>query len=145
MEIKIGKNRSVKIGRKTVYISLISIAALLIALSAYLLIDYLVPPPKPDYTSLKNTNVAIPTTPQPEDIAPEDLPENPINFTALKQQYPNAVAWIQMPGISTIDYPIMMSDPEIDDNFYLEHNADGNKAREGLPGDHHSHPDRFLS
>lgn len=131
MKIKIGKNRSVKIGRKAIYISLISVAALLIALSAYLLIDYLVPPPKPDYSSLKNTNVTIPTTPQAEDVAPEDLPENPINFAALSQQYPNAVAWIQMPGIPTIDYPIMMSTPEMDDNFYLDHNIDGDKAKEG--------------
>lgn len=59
------------------------------------------------------------------------LPANPIDFEKLQTEYPDACAWIQIPGIEQIDYPIFQSAAEVDDNFYLDHNRDGNSDRYG--------------
>lgn len=60
-----------------------------------------------------------------------ELPANPIDFKTLQSKYPDACAWIQVEGIEQIDYPIFMSQPEADDNLYLDHNRDGEEDRYG--------------
>ncbi len=78
------------------------------------------------YTEYKNDKyVPIETAPQGE------LPENPINFAEIQKRNPDVCAWIQVDGIDVIDYPIVQSAIEADDNFYLDHNVDGEKKREG--------------
>ncbi len=59
------------------------------------------------------------------------LPANPIDFDAIQADYPDVCAWIQIPGIEQIDYPIYQSAAEADDNFYLDHNKDGKSDRYG--------------
>ncbi len=59
------------------------------------------------------------------------LPANPINFKEIQEKNPDACAWIQIPGIDVIDYPIMQSSIEADDNYYLDHNIDGVQKRAG--------------
>lgn len=59
------------------------------------------------------------------------LPANPIDFESVQAKNPDVCAWIQIPGIETIDYPILQSSPEADDNFYLDHDIDGVKKRAG--------------
>ena len=59
------------------------------------------------------------------------LPANPINFEALWQENPDVCAWIQVDGIEVIDYPIMQSAPEADDNYYLDHDMSGASKRAG--------------
>ena len=59
------------------------------------------------------------------------LPANPIDFNKLQEQYPDACAWIRLPGIEQIDLPIFQSAVEVDDNFYLDHNRDGKSDRYG--------------
>lgn len=59
------------------------------------------------------------------------LPANPIDFDAIQADYPDVCAWIQIPGIEQIDYPIYQSAAEVDDNFYLDHNKDGKSDRYG--------------
>lgn len=59
------------------------------------------------------------------------LPANPIDFEAIQAQNPDVCAWIQIPGIDVIDYPILQSDPEADDNFYLDHDINKEQKRAG--------------
>lgn len=59
------------------------------------------------------------------------LPANPIDFKAVQEQNPDVCAWIQIPGIEVIDYPILQSSAEADDNFYLDHDINGNSKRAG--------------
>ena len=70
-------------------------------------------------------------TPSTEQTVETELPANPIDFKTLQEKYPDACAWIQVDGIPEIDYPIFMSQPEVDDNFYLDHNRDGEEDRYG--------------
>lgn len=56
------------------------------------------------------------------------LPENPIDFVELKMKNPDIYAWVSIPG-TKVDVPILQS--TVDDNFYLDHNADGDYAIEG--------------
>ena len=61
---------------------------------------------------------------QPED----DRVQNPINFAELKEQNPEVYAWIYVPG-TDVNLPVVQS--TTDDNFYLNHNIDGDYAVEG--------------
>ena len=54
--------------------------------------------------------------------------ENPIDFDTLTAQYPDAYAWIRIPG-TRVDYPIMQR--EGDNGYYLNHTIDGRKRIEG--------------
>ena len=63
-----------------------------------------------------------------------DVPEvdeddiNPIDFKALTEKYPDAYAWIRIPG-TNVDYPIVQR--EGDNSYYLSHTIDGRKRIEG--------------
>lgn len=70
-----------------------------------------------------------PTT-NPSISAQPVLPTNPVDFDALQEEYPDAVAWIRIPD-TKIDYAIMQSGPGEDEDFYLTHNEDGKKKRDG--------------
>lgn len=59
------------------------------------------------------------------------LPANPINFKEIQEKNPDVCAWIQIPGIDIIDYPIMQSSIEADDNYYLDHDINGDVKRAG--------------
>lgn len=59
-----------------------------------------------------------------------ELPANPINFEAIQAENPDVCAWIEVDG-TIIDYPILQSSPEADDNFYLDHDINGEKKRAG--------------
>lgn len=52
--------------------------------------------------------------------APVELPDNPIDFAALKEQNPDVYAWIKVPG-TKVDYPVLRSNDKPED-FYLNHN-----------------------
>lgn len=54
------------------------------------------------------------------------LPPNPIDFKTAQTDNKDICGWIQVPGIDVIDYPILQSDAETDDNFYLDHDSNGN-------------------
>ena len=59
------------------------------------------------------------------------LPANPINFKEIQEKNPDVCAWIQIPGIDIIDYPILQSSIEADDNFYLDHDINKAQKRAG--------------
>lgn len=59
-----------------------------------------------------------------------EYPDNPINFTKLKGQNEEVVGWIQIPN-TVIDYPIMQSGFNTEEDFYLNRNLEKQKATEG--------------
>lgn len=66
----------------------------------------------------------VPPTPAPSISGEEGLPDNPIDFAALQEKNPDTVAWIKVPG-TVIDYPVMRSGADREENFYLDHNSEG--------------------
>ncbi len=58
--------------------------------------------------------------------AEEESVEIPIDFDAVQSQYPNAYAWITIPD-TPVDYPIMQSSADMDEDYYLDHTIDGEK------------------
>ncbi len=58
------------------------------------------------------------------------LPRNPIDFKSVQADHPDVCAWIKVDG-TVIDYPIVQSAVDADDNFYLDHNIDGVKKTAG--------------
>lgn len=104
-------------------------AALFITAGIVIALKYL--PAKPeDVSPYLNEDAVLPEL-SDEPIDEEILYDNPINFEVVKKDFPDACAWIQMPGIEIINYPIVRSGPQEDDKYYLDRNAKGEKAREG--------------
>ncbi len=58
------------------------------------------------------------------------LLDNPIDFATLKANNPETVAWIKIPG-TIIDYPVMRSGIDREENFYINHNSEGKPHRAG--------------
>lgn len=83
-----------------------------------------------DRAAQQQANTPEPATPeQVQPAQPEDSRvQNPINFAELKEQNPEVYAWIYVPG-TDVNLPVVQS--TADDNFYLNHNIDGDYAVEG--------------
>lgn len=83
-----------------------------------------------DRAAQQQANTPEPATPeQVQPAQPEDSRvQNPINFAELKEQNPEVYAWIYVPG-TDVNLPVVQS--TTDDNFYLNHNIDGDYAAEG--------------
>lgn len=83
-----------------------------------------------DRAAQQQVNTPEPATPeQVQPAQPEDSRvQNPINFAELKEQNPEVYAWIYVPG-TDVNLPVVQS--TTDDNFYLNHNIDGDYAVEG--------------
>ena len=56
-----------------------------------------------------------------EHFSSEDATKNPIDFEALKEKNEDIYAWITVDG-TDINYPILQSQPDVDDSYYLHHN-----------------------
>lgn len=54
---------------------------------------------------------------------PMEFPELLTRLSRFAKEYPDAVAWLQLPGTS-LDYPVMLG---TDNQFYLNHLPDGSK------------------
>ncbi len=62
---------------------------------------------------------------------PEGKPvENPVDFESLKAQNPDVCAWITVEG-TNINYPILRSGPDKEDDFYLDHDLNAVKKAAG--------------
>ena len=71
--------------------------------------------------------VTVPETPPADE---PELPDNPVDFAALQAEFPEAVAWIRIPD-TPIDYVVMRSGENTKEDFYLDHNEQGEKSRYG--------------
>lgn len=108
-----------KISKKTVwYITVAVAAALLLAAIITLCVQFF--GGREDFSGYKNNSTVSSV-----------LPANPINFESIRQENPDVCAWIQVDGIDVIDYPILQSSPEADDNYYLDHDINGDSKRAG--------------
>lgn len=101
------------------YITMAIAAALLLAAIITLCVSFF--GGREDMGDYKNSSSTVSTA----------LPANPIDFEKLQTEYPDACAWIRLPGIEQIDYPIFQSAADVDDNFYLDHNREGKTDRYG--------------
>lgn len=81
-----------------------------------------------NFGKYKNPTTSTPTnsSTEPEEV----LPLNPINFEAVQETNPDVCAWIKIDG-TVIDYPILQSDPEANDNYYLDHDINRQEKRAG--------------
>lgn len=70
----------------------------------------------------------VPASPETEEPEQDNRVQNPIDFPALKVDNSDIYAWIYVPG-TDVNLPVLQS--LTDDNFYLDHNADGDYANEG--------------
>ncbi len=101
-----------KTGWRIVLIAACAVFVLcIVGIAAYMLPKWLSP------------NRIVTPAPMPT-FSGEDLPDNPIDFAALQEKNPDTVAWIQVPG-TVIDYPVMRSGADREENFYLDHNSEG--------------------
>lgn len=65
-----------------------------------------------------------------DDVDTDSEAASPINFDEIRKSNKDIVAWIEVPGTS-IDYPILQSAEDMEEDYYLDHNVDGSK---GYPG-----------
>lgn len=85
---------------------------------------------KPDATTptteqaSANTN-ELPSSEEVSTSSEPELAENPIDFDALQEVNSDIYAWINVPN-TEIDYPIVQSPADKEENFYLRRNLSGN-------------------
>lgn len=60
----------------------------------------------------------------------EELPDNPIDFDALFERNPDICGWINIPN-TNVDYPILQSAEDEEEDFYLTHDPDKKKLFDG--------------
>lgn len=59
-----------------------------------------------------------------------ELNENPIRFDDLRAVSDDIYAWVYVPG-TEVDYPVLQSKADVDDNFYLHRNIYGEYEYQG--------------
>jgi len=59
-----------------------------------------------------------------------ELPENPIDFDALEADNSDVIGWITVDG-TAIDNPVLMSSFDKDNDFYINHDLNGNSKKAG--------------
>ena len=70
--------------------------------------------------------LSSPNTEKPQPV----LPDNPVDFAALQAESPEVVAWIKVPD-TIMDFPVMQSGKNTEEDFYLNRNPKGEKDRNG--------------
>ncbi len=106
------QTKNTKRGWRIVLIAACAVLVLcIVGIAAYMLPQWLSP------------NRGVTPAPMPN-VSGDDLPDNPIDFAALQEKNPDTVAWIKVPG-TVIDYPVMRSGTDREENFYLDHNSEG--------------------
>lgn len=111
-----------KLKKNLVFIIALVLAAAVFITSAVMLILKLLPDTY-NYDQFKNV-----TTDTVIEIGEKG--ENPINFEKLQAHNPDVCGWIQVDG-TAIDYPILRSGPENENDYYLTHNLDKEKSTGG--------------
>lgn len=111
--------------KKTVYFSVFAISLIVLILLIISLVRHLVPSSKTDFSEYHNNNVKIDV-----DNTSDDPIDPYVNFDELKKSNWDVCGWIQIPD-TTINYPILQSDDQTDDSFYLNHGFDKKELFDG--------------
>ncbi|MBQ8204031.1 MAG: class B sortase [Clostridia bacterium] len=118
--------------RKKLLNRILLIAAVIVfTVSLILLIINLIPDNE-DYSDFKNSS----------DIEVE-LPDNPIDFAALKERNPDVIGWITVKD-TDIDYPILQSGTDKAEDYYLKRDIDENWKKAGSIYTQRLNNDAFL-
>lgn len=102
--------------KKTLNIILIVISGIIFVSATAALIMRVVPK-KNKYLKYKNNSSSSQTSQTVE------KPDNPVDFAALTAKNPDVCGWISIGG-TTIDYPILQSGDDTEENFYLTHDLE---------------------
>lgn len=113
---------------KIIYKIIFFVACIIFILSAAMLIKLYLPE-KDTMSQYKNNKNESGTTSVAE--TEQELPDNPINFTKLKNTNKDVYAWIEVPD-TPIDYAVVQSSKGKDDLFYLNHNIEQNYEFAGM-------------
>ena len=90
-------------------------------------------PPAPEQPSREtepDTKTTAPSeTTVPETTAETQPPRFPtVDFAGLQEKNPDVVAWIQIPALEGVDYPVVMGE---DNAYYVSHNWQKEESEEG--------------
>lgn len=106
---------------KTFFLVLAIICAVMVVVLSAVLIWYISDPTVKTEEFASKIHV-------PEHISPNETYVCPVDFKALKKQNPDIYAWIYIPG-TNVSFPVV--NRKGNDDFYLDHNSDGKRARKG--------------
>lgn len=112
--------------KKTVFKIIFFISLIIFILCAIWLIRLLKPQVN-DYSKYDN-DVSHTRNPESENAG---LPDNPKDFKKLQKDNPDVYAWIYIPD-TNVDYPVVQSSADKDDDFYLNHNIHKNYEFAGM-------------
>lgn len=107
---------------------LVFIIALLCFLIAVVGLILTFMPVKEDYSDYKNSSASKVSSTDTQ--AEEALADNPIDFAAVQADNPEVCAWIKVDG-TNIDYPILRSGEDREEDYYLDHDISGKSKKAG--------------
>lgn len=90
--------------------------------------EYVTPVTLPTVPTPKETE-ATQTTEAPETTAETEPPRFPsVDFAGLREKNPDVVAWIQIPALEGLNYPVVVG---ADNAYYVNHNWEKTESEEG--------------
>ena len=109
---------------KSFYVVLLIICIIVLVVSVIMIIKAFLPPENDLPEKYKNDT---------SKITEEELPDNPINFEKLQSDNNEVVGWITVPSTegTIIDYPVLQSSYETEEDFYINHDINKESKREG--------------
>ncbi|MBO5171176.1 MAG: class B sortase [Oscillospiraceae bacterium] len=95
--------------------------------------EYVTPVTLPTAPTPKETEATqtteVPETTVPETTAETQPPRFPtVDFAGLREKNPDVVAWIQIPALEGVDYPVVMGE---DNAYYVNRNWEKAESEEG--------------
>ena len=94
--------------------------------------EYVTPtaPAQPSPETEPDTEIPAPSeTTVPETTAETEPPRFPtVDFAGLREKNPDVVAWIQIPTLEGVNYPVVMGE---DNAYYVNHNWEKQESEEG--------------
>ena len=94
--------------------------------------EYVTPtaPAQPSPETEPDTEIPAPSeTTVPETTAETEPPRFPtVDFAGLREKNPDVVAWIQIPTLEGVNYPVVIGE---DNAYYVNHNWENQESEEG--------------
>lgn len=90
--------------------------------------EYVTPVTQPSAPAPKETEATQTTQPTEINTETEPLRFSTVDFEGLWKKNPDVVAWIQIPSLEGLDYPVVMGE---DNAYYVSHNWQKETSAEG--------------